>query len=309
MTIVFKISDNLKESVIKYYEQYMPLKTPPYAIFQVKNYDTVITLYSSGKIMFQGISADIEASLWTEQERIKNNRYIDISGNNKKNKDKLKNSKIPYNISSIGSDEVGTGDYFGPIVVCATYVSKENISFLEELGVGDSKKITDDKIKTMAPAIAKKIPYVIYILSNEEYNNLPEEDKNLNKIKAVLHNKALIGLIQKGNMDYDKIIIDEFCSPKNFYKYISNAKEKIQNVTFITKAEEQAASVGAASIISRYIFLKEIDKLSKELGRTIPLGATDSVDNFAKELVKEKGMSSLGHYVKLNYKNTSKLTK
>ena len=35
--------------------------------------------------------------------------------------------KIPLRINSIGSDEVGTGDYFGPIVVTATYVEKENI--------------------------------------------------------------------------------------------------------------------------------------------------------------------------------------
>ena len=84
MTIVFKISDNLKNMVIKYYEKYIPLKTPPYAVFQVKNYDTTITLYESGKLMFQGLSADIEASLWIEQERIKNHRYIDISGKIKK---------------------------------------------------------------------------------------------------------------------------------------------------------------------------------------------------------------------------------
>jgi len=308
MTIVFKLSDNLKESAIKYYEKYMPMKVPPYAIFQVKNYDTVITLYQSGKIMFQGLSADIEASLWTEQERIKNHRYIDISGNNKKNKEKDL-YKIPYNIASVGSDEVGTGDYFGPVVVCATYVSKENVNLMIELGVKDSKKLTDDKIKEIAPALAKKIPYVVYVLSNEEYNNLKEEDKNLNKIKAVLHNKALTSLIKKDNIHYDKIVIDEFCSPKNFYQYIDNAVEKIQNVTFITKAEDQVASVGAASIISRYVFLKEMNELSKSLGKPIPLGASSKVDAFAKELVKEKGMDILKHYVKLNFKNTSKITK
>ena len=45
-----------------------------------------------------------------------------------------------YDKRTIGSDEVGTGDYFGPIVVTASYVTKEDIPYLEELGVKDSKK-------------------------------------------------------------------------------------------------------------------------------------------------------------------------
>ena len=173
MTICFKLSSNLIPVVTKYYEKYMPMKTPPYAVFQVKNYDTTVTLYESGKIMFQGMSADIEASLWIEQERIKNNRYIDTTGKEKtKNKDNIPTKKY-YNMATIGSDEVGTGDYFGPIVVSATYVSKENISFLTDLGVRDSKKLTDDKIMEIAPLIIKKIPYVTYILDNDTYNKLP----------------------------------------------------------------------------------------------------------------------------------------
>ena len=307
MTIVFKLSDNLKDAVIKHYERYMPTKTPPYAVFQVKNYDTTITLYESGKIMFQGLSADIESSIWIEQERIKNNRYIDISGKEKENK--KESPKKFYNISTIGSDEVGTGDYFGPIVVTATYVSKENIPFLTSLGVRDSKKITDDKIIEIAPQIIKKIPYVTYILDNDSYNKLPKEDQNMNKIKAILHNKVLTSLIKKDNYAYEKIVIDQFVYPKKFYEHISLAKEKITNVTFMTKAEDQVPSVAAASIISRYIFLKEIKKLSNELGAKIILGASDKVDALAKQILEKDGFETLQHYVKLNFKNTEKICK
>ena len=35
---------------------------------------------------------------------------------------------VYYFINSIGSDEVGTGDYFGPIIVCASYVNRKDIS-------------------------------------------------------------------------------------------------------------------------------------------------------------------------------------
>lgn len=310
MTIVFKISDNLKNMVIKYYEKYMPLKTPPYAIFQVKNYDTTITLYESGKIMFQGLSADIESSLWIEQERIKNNRYIDVTGKEKKTSN---NKKEPvtyskyHNMATIGSDEVGTGDYFGPIVVSATYVSKENIGFLMDLGVRDSKKITDEKIIEIAPAIIKKIPYVTYILDNDSYNKLPLENRNMNKIKAILHNKVLVSLLKKDTFDYQAIVIDQFVYPKKFYEHISDAKEKINNVTFMTKAEDQVLSVACASIISRYVFLKEIKKISLEIGTPVILGASDKVDLLAKKILDSKGEDYLKHYVKWNFKNTEKI--
>ena len=75
-TIVFKVSDNLKDEIIEFYSDRALDKKPPYSVFQVKDYDCVITLYESGKIMFQGIGADIEASYWTEQERIKNKRDV-----------------------------------------------------------------------------------------------------------------------------------------------------------------------------------------------------------------------------------------
>lgn len=310
MTIVFKISDNLKNMVIKYYEKYMPLKTPPYAIFQVKNYDTTITLYESGKIMFQGLSADIESSLWIEQERIKNNRYIDATGKEKKTsnnkKDQITYNKY-HNMATIGSDEVGTGDYFGPIVVSATYVSKENISFLTDLGVRDSKKITDEKIIEIAPAIIKKIPYVTYILDNDSYNKLPLENRNMNKIKAILHNKVLVSLLKKDTFDYQAIVIDQFVYPKKFYEHISDAKEKINNVTFMTKAEDQVLSVACASIISRYVFLKEMKKISLEIGTPVILGASDKVDLLAKKILDSKGEDYLKHYVKWNFKNTEKI--
>ena len=122
VTIVFKVSDNIKEMMIKHYEDMKCEKTPPYAIFQVKDFDCVTTLYESGKVMFQGIGADIEASFWTEQERVLNNRTIDTNKDDKKDKDKDKKDEQPkvfINESTVGSDEVGTGDYFGPLVVTA----------------------------------------------------------------------------------------------------------------------------------------------------------------------------------------------
>ena len=306
MVRVFKVSPNVQKLMIDYYKDYKRDKTPPYAIFQADSADVVITLYSSGKAMFQGISADIEAQLWIDQEKHLNNNIITFD-DKKKEKKKTNDSKGFMFIDSIGSDEVGTGDYFGPIVVSATYVKKEDITYLESIGVRDSKKLSDDRIKEIAPKIVQRIEYVTFILNNEDYNKLNNNDLNMNKIKAVLHNKVIISLIKKYNPKYNKIVIDQFCSPQKFYEYISDSKEKITNVSFMTKAEDQVISVACASIISRYIFLKEINNISSELKTNIILGASSKVDDLVVNLLNNNKDLDIKKYVKYNFKNTEKI--
>ena len=156
MNVVIKVNDEIKEKMIEYYKDKRRDKKIPYVVFQAEEEDTVITMYESGKVMFQGTSADVDAAMWG------------VAIENTKEKKDNKVDKKYYNSSSVGSDEVGTGDYFGPIVVTATYVNKKDIKFLEELGVGDSKKIDDDKIIRIAPKRGKKIKYRSMILTNKE---------------------------------------------------------------------------------------------------------------------------------------------
>ncbi len=305
MTIVFKVSDNVKEKMIKYYENLRRPKTPPYAIFQAQEEDTIITLYNSGKVMFQGISADIDANLWIDQEKHLNNRIIDI--NPKKENKKKAEDKILINCSSIGSDEVGTGDYFGPIVVTAAFVSQENIDYLINLGVRDSKKITDDKILKIGKEIINTIPHVTFCLDNQSYNKFTLKGYNMNKIKAILHNKVLVEMIEKEQGNYDKIVVDQFVYPTKYYEHIEDASKKATNITFLTKAEDKCLSVAAASIISRYIFLLKMNKLSKELKIDIPKGAGSKVDEIGIKIIQEKGEEYLEKIAKLNFKNTNKI--
>ena len=303
MTIVFKVSDNVKNKMIKYYENTKNETNPPYTIFQVKDFDCVTTLYSSGKVMFQGIGADIEASIWKEQERILNNRIIDTDDK----KETKKDDNFFFNINTIGSDEVGTGDYFGPIIVTAAYVAKSDFNFLNELGVKDSKKITDEKIIEIAPEIIKTIPHTTIILDNKTYNKNYSSDINMNKVKAILHNKVLLNLIKKDNYDYQKIVVDQFVYKNKYYSHLSDVPEKVTNITFTTKAEDKCLSVAVASIISRYIFLKEMKKISSKFKMEIPKGAGTIVDETAKKLVSEYGAIILEEIAKVNFKNTERI--
>lgn len=309
MTVVFKISENVKDKMIKFYEDRKIEKTPPYAVFQVKDFDCTTTLYESGKVVFQGIGADIEASIWMEEERILNNRNIqaEIDKKEKKDKDKDKKDYRLLNMNTIGSDECGTGDYFGPIVVAATYVDKTNITLLEDLGVRDSKKISDEKIEKIAPTIIKNVPYSAFILDNKTYNKNYSSNINMNKIKAILHNKVLVSLLSKDKYNFEKIVVDQFVYPKKYFEHIKDAPKKVTNIYFLTHAEDQCYSVAAASIISRFIFLQEMDKLSLKYKTIIPKGAGPLVDEVAFNILVKHGFDELTNIVKLNFKNTEKI--
>ena len=306
ITKVIKVNDKIKEKMIEFYEGKKRLKTPPYAIFQADENDTVITLYESGKVMFQGISADVEASMW-EMINKSDGNLEDFFEDESDKKNIREEINIPININSIGSDEVGTGDYFGPIVVTASYVEKDNIPFLTDLGVRDSKKLSDEKILEIVPKIIKKIPYKTLILSNKDYNSYYGKDMNMNKIKAILHNKVLYSLVNENNYKYDYIVVDQFESPKSYYNHLSDTNKIVKDITFITKAEDKCLSVACSSLISRYIFIKEIDKLSDKYGLFIPKGASSYVDDIAIKLVNNYGEDVLKDVAKLNFSNTSRI--
>ena len=310
MTITLKVSENTKREMVEFFEDFKRPKTPAYAVFQADDADTVVTLYESGKAVFQGKSADISARMWMERERHLNPaKELDMKNSDEKKKEKTEIYVDPkiYNSTSIGSDEVGTGDYFGPIVVTAAFVEKENIPFLEELGVKDSKKMDDNKILEIVPQIIKKIPYSSIILTNKEYNLKYTEDTNMNKIKAILHNKVLFELSNKYKSDY--IIVDEFAKPYVYYNYLKTTPNVVRNITFMTKGETKSLAVACASLISRYIFINEFDKLGELVDTFLPKGASDKVDTVGATIVKKYGFDKLNEIAKLNFKNTEKIKK
>ena len=308
MTISFKVSDNTKKKLVEFYEDLKREKTPQYAVFQAQDGDTVVTLYESGKIVFQGKDADLASDIWVATEKM-NNKNLEVNNSENKNKSETKKIEVDpiiYNSTSIGSDEVGTGDYFGPIVVTAAYVKKEDIPYLEDLGVKDSKKLDDSKILEVVPKIIKKIPYSSLVLSNKDYNNTYGENFNMNKIKAVLHNKVLVDLTSKyPNTDY--VIVDEFANKYVYFNYLKESNNVYRNITFLTKGETRSLSVACASMISRYIFINEFNKLINSVGLLLPKGASTSVDNVGIEIVKKYGFDKLKEIAKLNFKNTDKI--
>ncbi|WCA22483.1 ribonuclease HIII [Candidatus Phytoplasma oryzae] len=220
------------------------------------------------------------------------------------------NNKINNNVNIIGSDEVGTGDVFGPIIVCSLFLSSKNIFFFQKMNVNDSKKLSSQNIfKITRIILDKRIPYILKILHPAEYNLLIKKKYNLNKIKALLHNEAILQLIKKiDKKDKICVVVDQFASSQNYFNYLKEEKSVYKEIIFETKSESKYLSVALASILARYFFLEEMKKLSKKINIILKFGASAQVDKQLSEIIKKRGgFVLLNEIAKCNFKNVQKI--
>ena len=297
---VIQLSSAQIKEVVTYYKNQRIERNAPGVVFAAKLTDTSITAYKSGKVLFQGGGATREAMRWgTAQEKA----VKKISS--------TKGDTLPEGFalkSVLGSDETGKGDFFGPMTVAACYVPADKIELIQFLGVKDSKMLTDDLMRKMAPDLKQSLTYSILILGNEKYNTVQAKGWSQGKITALLHNQALKHVLTKIDPTKpDYILIDQFAERGIYYNHVKAEKEIIrENVLFSTKAEQLHVSVAAASILARVAFLEEMDKLSQKAGVTIPKGAGSKVDEIAAKILLAKGEDFLTSITKKHFANTAK---
>ncbi|WP_042474835.1 ribonuclease HIII [Bacillus ndiopicus] len=299
--IVLLLTNDKLQEVQNFYASNLVNRKAPGVIFAAKLADTAITVYKSGKVMFQGGGAEREAARWGISE---------VSAKSSA----TKGDKLPENfatMSVLGSDETGTGDYFGPITVAAVYVPADKIPLVQELGVKDSKMLTDDYMRKIAPDLMKACTYSILTLRNDKYNALQAKGYSQGKMKALLHNQALKHVLNKiAPEEPQYILIDQFAERDTYYRHIQREKEIIRdNVLFSTKAENLHVAVATASILARYAFLKEMDRLSELVGYTLQKGASNKVDVMAAKIWHAKGEETLRSISKWHFANTEKARK
>ncbi|QDP40811.1 ribonuclease HIII [Radiobacillus deserti] len=304
--VVLKLSAEKIKELEAHYQSNLK-EAPTGAIFAAKTGNSSITAYKSGKVLFQGKAAEEEAAKWGTP---------DVGAKSATTSKKPTHDYAPpsslFTSSHIGSDEAGTGDYFGPITVAAAYVTKEQIPLLKELGVQDSKNLNDEKITVIAKDLVRmKLPYSLVILHNEKYNQVQLNGWSQGKMKTMLHHTAINKLLKKIAPEQPKgILIDQFSEPHFYQNHLRSEKEKLQEkVYFMTKAESFSIAVAAGSIIARASFVKEMDKLSDQLGISLPKGASKKVDQVAATILKKHGKQELARYAKMHFANTQKAMK
>lgn len=178
--------------------------------------------------------------------------------------------EIYKNLNVIGSDETGVGDYLSPLVAAAVFVPKNNVFKLEQMGITDSKKLTDKKIVELAEAIKPLIIHRVKHLTQSGYNKL-NTSLNANELKMFLH-MGCINEVEEKIDSADLLIIDQFSttdSIKKYYKRLGemksfNFKPFKTKLKLVEKGEMEHVAVAAASIIARAKLVELMDKQNKE---------------------------------------------
>jgi len=306
-TEVHTFSEDTIQDMKRYYHKDIKI-SPQGAVFQAKTRNAVVTAYKSGKVMFQGKNPELELQQWEDK---KQSAAITAkpAAVNKKTAHPYAPPETLFAQSHIGTDEAGTGDYFGPITVSGVFVRKEQIYKLKSLGIRDSKNLSDPVIIELSKEIVKEqIPYSLLVLDNNKYNELQSKGWSQGKMKAMLHQHVISKLLQKiGDAKMEGVLIDQFCDPGIFIKHIKSEKQTLFNTTyFMTKAESYSIAVAAASIIARARFVKEMDRISEHLGMHLPKGASQKVDRTIAQIIKLKGKDTLNSFAKMHFANTTK---
>lgn len=297
MGFTINLTSSQAGEVISRYHLYSVPHTNNYTLFRAKYKGATLTIFKTLTMLIQGsggreIYNDICEMLSIEKKT-----------------EKTANTTDAINLSVIGTDEVGTGDFFGPIVVAAAYVPKMQILPLMRLGVKDSKKINDIQVLEIAPEIMRVVKTSALILNNLKYNYLTTRNNcNMNKIKALLHNNVIYNILPKVS-EYDAIIIDAFTTREKYFDYLKGQEIMIKNVELVEKGESKHIAVAAASIVARYLFIKEMEKLSEEVGFDLPKGAGNKVDLAIAKILKEKNEAFFNTIAKMNFKNWEKVKK
>ncbi|HHO0552859.1 TPA: ribonuclease HIII [Staphylococcus aureus] len=304
--IVFKLSDKditTLMSRITFDTENLPQGMKARAKYQ----NTTVNIYQSGKVMFQGNHAEA-----VSKELLPQHSQLNTNKTKKKN---MANSFLEQTLmydqfNCIGSDEAGSGDYFGPLTVCAAFVTKEHVPILKTLGVDDSKKLTDTKIVELAEQLVTFIPHSLLTLHNEKYNIQQAKGWTQVKMKAVLHNEAIKNVLEKiDSSQLDYIVIDQFAKREVYNHYALSDIPLPKKTKFETKGESKSLAIAVASIISRYAFVTYMDQISKIINMTIPKGAGAKVDVIAAKIIKKYGLSRLDTISKKHFKNREKAQK
>ena len=202
----------------------------------------------------------------------------------------------------IGTDESGKGDYFGPLIIASVFVEEKSQAQLANLGVKDSKLLSDIQIKELEKKIKNVIKnnFDIVIINPEKYNELYKSFGNLNKLLGWGHSKAIQNLAEKTKCN--NVISDKFGNEKIIADEL-NKKELHLNLYQTTKAERYIG-VAAASIIARAKVIDWFTFKSRETGINIPKGAGKFVDIAVKQVLDKFNDKYLLKMIKFHFKNS-----
>ena len=281
---------NESELKNKLVEAKFTLKPVEYAFWRAQIPGVTATLYKSGKILVQGKGTEDFLSKYIENSELKSAV--------------ISETVKPKYSCWIGTDESGKGDYYGPLVVAGVMVDKDNLKILQDLGVKDSKKLTDTIIEKVACQIKSNSTFSVITINPAKYNQLYSKFKNLNNLLAWGHARAIENILEK--RECQNAISDKFGN-ESLIKNALLTHGKNINLEQRVRAEDDIA-VAAASILARAEFVQRMRKMSNEYGINLPKGASAKVKEQGRLFIEKYGNDALINIAKLHFKTTSEIT-
>ncbi|PCJ54550.1 MAG: ribonuclease HIII [Planctomycetota bacterium] len=263
-----------------------------HAVFQARGEGVVVSLYKSGKLVVQGKGAEA----WHTQ-------YLgakETAPSKKQTSASREPSGFPPAANSIGSDEAGKGDTFGPLVVAAVAIAKDKVELLQSSKVADSKTIDDHRIRILGPWIRENFDFEIRCLMPLKYNQeWQSAGSNVNTLLTQLHSDCLGVLHERSG--YQSMVVDRFSPSCPVSKQI-HAVAPTVSVVEVPRAEAHLA-VAAASVLAREQFLIGMEELSAEWAMDIPRGSGSPVPPAMREFLQLHGVEEMRRVAKVHFKN------
>ena len=201
-------------------------------------------------------------------------------------------------ITHIGTDESGKGDFLGPLVIAGACVDEAAAKIFIDAGIKDSKKITDKKILTLAPIIKKYAKYSIIAITNSRYNQLYSQIKNLNKLLAWGHARAIENILETTDCKY--ALSDQF-GDESLIKSALMKKGREIRLEQMVRAERDIA-VAAASVLARAAFIERIKDMETTYGLSFPKGCAPLVKDVGRNFIQKFGKERLPEVCKTHFK-------
>jgi len=144
-------------------------------------------------------------------------------------------------------DEAGRGPVIGPIVFGLVVVNQTQEQKLKELGIDDSKMLSETKRNVMKRLVLENAIFAeTYSISAQEINEFMSSGTNLNKIEIIGFKK----LLSKYEEKIDLLQLD--AADVNAKRFGSNFEEfGIAKIDAQHKGDSIFVSVGSASILAK----------------------------------------------------------
>lgn len=265
-----------------------------HAVFAVKALGASVVCYRSGKLVVQGNDLDAFAGRFLGGFQTAAAKTAAASA-----------ARLPFTGPTIGSDEAGKGDYFGPLVVAAVHAAPgPGADELLAMGVADSKTLTDQRMFPMAERIERSFDCEIRELVPAEYNERWRADPNVNHVLADLHADAIATLLRRH--PGAGVIVDRFGDEKLIASRLQRLGAPAAKLLMVPQAEAHPV-VGAASIVARVRFVEGYRRCEEEAGTELHKGAGEPVDKAAQRVFAIGGAALLRRVAKLHFKNSQRI--